>query len=106
MSRAGSHDDARLWLRGWALGAAQVERKDKEGKTALDFAERKFAGREATFDVVVTDLESENQHFTVHPRFRIQNLSDPLRYGECSSIARACCKEGKCVHSQVHGGAC
>ena len=65
-----------------------------------------FAGREATFDVVVTDLESENQHFTVHPRFRIQNLSDPLRYGECSSIARACCKEGKCVHSQVHGGAC
>ena len=65
-----------------------------------------FAGREATFDVVVTDLESENQHFTVHPRFRIQNLSDPLRYGECSSIARACCKEDKCVHSQVQGGGC
>lgn len=29
---------------------------------------------EATHDVVVTDVESEQQWFTVQPRFRIQNL--------------------------------
>ena len=41
---------------------------------------------EAIHDVLVSDSESENQWFTVEPRFSIQHFSDPLRYGECLSL--------------------
>jgi hypothetical protein len=43
-------------------------------------------GHEATYDITLSDVDSENQWFTVVPRFSIQNYSDPLRYGECLSL--------------------
>ena len=38
---------------------------------------------DAMHDVVVTNEESETSWFRVEPRFCVQHLSDPVRYGEC-----------------------
>jgi hypothetical protein len=41
---------------------------------------------EAANDLVVSDIQSESQWFTVQPRFAIQHLSDPLRYGDSFAL--------------------